>query len=73
MIQTVRFDAEGNVILPKGVVDVYDMGLACSPSGIVKSMVTNTRVDMSTYRQSVFADTVDAVQALKDSCQYANW
>ena len=32
--------------------------------GIVKPAVTNIRVDMSPYGQSVFADAVDAVQAV---------
>ena len=47
-----------------GVAPVYDMGCAFPTFGIVKPAVTNTRVDMSLYGQSVFADAVDAVQAV---------
>jgi len=39
-------------------------GLSFPTFGIVKPAVTNTRVDMSPYGQSVFADAVDAVQAV---------
>ena len=39
-------------------------GCALPAFGIVKPAVTNTRVDMSPYGQSVFADAVGAVQAV---------
>ena len=63
-IVTVCFDHEGNEISPAGVAPVYDTGCAFPAFGIVKPAVTNTRVDMSPYGQSVFADAVDAVQAV---------
>ena len=63
-IVTVCFDHEGNEIAPVGVAPVYDTGCAFPTFGIVKPAVTNTRVDMSPYGQSVFADAVDAVQAV---------
>ena len=63
-IITVCFDHEGNEIAPVGVAPVYDTGCAFPTFGIVKPAVTNTRVDMSPYGQSVFADAVDAVQAV---------
>ena len=47
-----------------GVAPVFDTGCAFPTFGIVKPAVTNTRVDMSPYGQSVFADAVDAVQAV---------
>ena len=63
-IVTVCFDHEGNELSPVGVAPVYDTGCAFPTFGIVKPAVTNTRVDMSPYGQSVFADAVDAVQAV---------
>ncbi len=63
-IVTVCFDHEGNEIAPVGVTPVYDTGCPFPTFGIVKPAVTNTRVDMSPYGQSVFADAVDAVQAV---------
>ena len=63
-IVTVCFDHEGNEIAPVGVTPVYDTGCAFPTFGIVKPAVSNTRVDMSPYGQSVFADAVDAVQAV---------
>ena len=61
---TVCFDAEGNVIEPVGVCAEYDTGSAFPTFSIVRPAVDNTRVDMSPYGQSVFADAVDAVQAV---------
>ena len=58
------FDHEGNEIAPVGVTPVCDTGCPFPTFGIVKPAVTNTRVDMSPYGQSVFADAVDAVQAV---------
>lgn len=63
-IATVCFDHEGNEIAPVGVTPVCDTGCPLPTFGIVKPAVTNTRVDMSPYGQSVFADAVDAVQAV---------
>ncbi len=63
-IVTVCFDHEGNELAPGGVAPVFDTGCAFPTFGIVKPAVTNTRVDMSPYGQSVFADAVDAVQAV---------
>ena len=63
-IVTVCFDHEGNELAPVGVAPVFDTGCAFPTFGIVKPAVTNTRVDMSPYGQSVFADAVDAVRAV---------
>ena len=63
-IVTVCFDHEGNELLPAGVSRLYDTGCLWPTFGIVRPAVTNTRVDMSPYGQSVFADAVDAVQAV---------
>lgn len=63
-IVTVCFDHEGNELTPAGVAPVFDTGCPFPTFGIVKSAVTNTRVDMSPHGQSVFADAVDAVQAV---------
>ena len=63
-IVTVCFDHEGNELAPMGVAPVFDTGCPFPTFGIVRPAVTNTRVDMSPYGQSVFADAVDAVQAV---------
>ena len=63
-IVTVCFDKDGNELAPVGIAPVFDTGCAFPTFGIVKPAVTNTRVDMSPYGQSVFADAVDAVQAV---------
>lgn len=52
------------MLTPMGVNPVYDTGCPFPTFGIVKPAVTNTRVDMSLYGQSVFADVVDTVQAV---------
>ena len=57
-------DHEGNEITPGGIVPLYDTGCPYPTFGIVKPTVTNTRVDMGPYGQSVFADAVDAIQAV---------
>lgn len=63
-IVTVCFDKDGNELAPMGIAAEYDTGCPFPTFGIVKPAVTNTRVDMSPYGQSVFADAVDAVQAV---------
>ncbi len=63
-IVTVCFDHEGNELAPAGILPIYDTGCPFPTFGIVKPAVTNTRVDMSPYGQSVFADAVDAIQAV---------
>lgn len=63
-IVTVCFDQAGNVLEPEGVVGIVDTGYPCPTFAIVKPAVANTRVDMSPYGQSVFADAVDAIQAV---------
>lgn len=63
-IVTVCFDDAGNVIEPAGVCAEYDTGCAFPTFAIVKPAIDNTRVDMSPYGQSVFADAVDAIQAV---------
>lgn len=66
-IVTACFDRDGNRVEPEGVCPVYDTGSAWPTFSIVKPAIDNTRVDMSPYGQSVFADAVDAVQAV-DLC-----
>lgn len=63
-IVTVCFDHEGNELAPVGILPIYDTECPFPTFGIVKPAVTNTRVDMSPYGQSVFADAIDAVQAV---------
>ena len=66
-IVTACFDRDGNRIEPEGVCPVYDTGSVWPTFTLVKPAVDNTRVDMSPYGQSVFADAVDAIQAV-DLC-----
>ena len=61
---TVCFDEDGNVIEPDGVCVEYDTGCPFPTFALVKPAIENTRVDMSPYGQSVFADAIDAVQAV---------
>lgn len=63
-IATVCFDDKGNEIAPAGVVPEYDTGSSLPTFTLVKPAIANTRVDMSPYGQSVFADAVDALQAV---------
>ena len=63
-IVTCLFDEDGNIVEPAGVCAEYDTGSPFATFSIVKPAVDNTRVDMSPYGQSVFADAIDAVQAV---------
>ena len=66
-IVTACFDRDGNRVEPESVCPVYDTGSAWPTFSLVKPATDNTRVDMSPYGQSVFADAVDAIQAI-DLC-----
>ena len=66
-IVTACFDADGNRVEPEGVCPVYDTGSTWPTFALIRPAVDNTRVDMSPYGQSVFADAVDAIQAV-DLC-----
>lgn len=66
-IVTACFDRDGNRVEPEGVCPVYDTGSSWPTFSIVKPAIDNTRMDMSPYGQSVFADAVDAIQAV-DLC-----
>ena len=63
-IITVCFDERGNEVAPSDVCPVYKTGSPHPTFAIVKPTIDNTRVDMSPYGQSVFADAVDAIQAV---------
>lgn len=63
-IVTVCFDEHGNEVAPAGVCQAYETGSAAPTFAIVRPAIDNTRVDMSPYGQSVFADAVDAIQAV---------
>lgn len=60
-IVTVRLDDHGNEVVPSGVCPVYETDFPHPTFAIVKSAMDNTRVDMSPYGKSVFADAVDAI------------
>lgn len=66
-ILTACFDRDGNRVEPEGVCPVYNTGSTWPTFAIVKPAIDNTRVDMSPYGQSVFANAVDAIQAV-DLC-----
>ena len=63
-IETVCFDGAGQRVEAAGVLGTFETGSMTPTFGIVKPAVANTRVDMSPYGQSVFADAVDAIQAV---------
>lgn len=63
-IRTACFDDEGNAVEPVGVAPEVDTGSRVPTFGIVRPAVPNTRIDCSPYGQSVFADTVDAIQSM---------
>ncbi|MBQ9003874.1 MAG: phage portal protein, partial [Eggerthellaceae bacterium] len=66
-IVTVLFDEDGNIVEPAGVCAEYDTGSPFATFSIVKPAVDNTRVDMSPYGQSVFADAIDAIKAVDEA------
>ncbi|OUO62066.1 hypothetical protein B5F74_02315 [Collinsella sp. An271] len=66
-IHTVCFDKDGNIIRPREVCPAFDTGSTSPTFALIKPAIDNTRVDMSPYGQSVFADAIDAVQAV-DLC-----
>lgn len=66
-IVTVRFDRDGNQVEPEGVRPAYDTESVWPTFSVAGPAIDNTRVDMSPYGQSVFADAVDAIQAV-DLC-----
>ena len=63
-IKTVCFDEDGNEIEVEGVCAEYDTGCPFPTFSLVKPATESTRVDMSPYGQSIFADAIDAVQAV---------
>lgn len=67
-IVTACFDRDGNRVEPEGVCSAYDTGSPWPTFALVKPAIDNTRVDMSPYGQSVFADAVDAIQAVDLCC-----
>lgn len=66
-IETVCFDKDGNEVECEGVRRVFYTFSDKPTFAIIRPAVENTRVDMSPYGQSVFADAVDAIQAV-DLC-----
>lgn len=67
-IVTTCFDRDGNRVEPEGVCPAYGTDSVWSTFSIVRPAIDNTRVDMSPYGQSVFADAVDAIQAVDLCC-----
>lgn len=63
-ILTTCFDSAGNVVFPSGVLGSYETYSDEPTFAIIKPAIDNTRVDMSPYGQSVFADALGAVQAV---------
>ena len=49
---------------PEGVIADVDTGSSIPTFAIMKPGINNTRVDMSPYGQSIFADAVDAIQSV---------
>lgn len=63
-IEAACFDMEGNMVEVPGVAPVTRTGSPHPTFGTIRPAVPNTRVDMSPYGQSVFADAIDAIQSV---------
>lgn len=63
-IVTACFDEQGNEVVSVDVCPMYETGSPHPTFSIVRPAIDNTRVDMSPYEQSAFADAVDAIQAV---------
>lgn len=61
-VRTVCFNKNGRVANVPDVAEDASTGCSSPTFGIVRPAVPNTRVDFSSYGQSIFADAVDAVQ-----------
>lgn len=67
-IETVCFDAEdGLPVEVEGIVPDLATGCPTPTFAVARPAVENTRVDLSPYGQSVYADAIDAIQAV-DLC-----
>lgn len=64
MIRTAVFDREGRRLHPEGIEEELDTRCPTPTFAIVRPAVENTCVDFSPYGMSVFADAVDAIQAV---------
>lgn len=67
LIRTACFDKDGREVSVPGVLPEVDTGSTFPTFGIVRPAVPNTRIDFSPYGQSVFANSIDAVQSV-DLC-----
>lgn len=63
-VRTRCFDENGSEVTPEDVIADLDTGSTWPTFALLKPAIDNTRVDLSPYGQSVFADAVDAVQAV---------
>lgn len=63
-IETICFDEQGNEVAPMGACPMYETSSEWPTFAIVKPEIDNTRVDMSPYGRSVFADAIDAIRAV---------
>ncbi|MDN0056481.1 phage portal protein [Collinsella ihumii] len=63
-IETACFDRRGNEVEPVGACPAYATDSELPTFALVKPAIDNTRVDMGPYGQSVFADAIDAIQAV---------
>lgn len=59
-----RFDGSNELVDSVGVCPDYDTSRSFATFYILKPAVNNSRVDMSPYGQRVFADAIDAMQAV---------
>ncbi len=63
-IKTAFFDSDGNEVEVDGVIPDLPTKCATPTFAIVRPAIENTCVDMSPYGQSVFANAIDAIQAV---------
>ncbi|ANE22421.1 hypothetical protein AAY81_03990 [Denitrobacterium detoxificans] len=58
------WDTDGREVVPDGTEADFATGCPYPTFAVVRPAVKNTRVDMSPYGQSVYADAVDALEAV---------
>ena len=63
-ILTALFDKEGKQATVEGVEEDFDTKCPTPTFAVIRPAIDNTRVDLSPYGQSVFADAIDAIQSV---------
>lgn len=62
-VKTAIFDDAGKKVVIEGVEEDFDTLCKAPTFAVVRPAIDNTRVDLSPYGQSVYADAIDAIKA----------